>query len=250
MQDIVHQDLVINAQRLQFIGGSFDSVLQFLLSNRKKASKIILPTSLNDLAKITSSEYFAEAYKAVDYHTTDGMPLVWWLRRKTQKKIERVYGPDIIQSLIHNQDIKRQCLLCPSKEVRKLLTAKFANEIAKKKVILEVVGSIEDKKEKERLVKIVNEYKPEVTWIGIGSPNQVLLASYLSKKVKHKCLYMCVGAAVPFLAGTVPQAPKWMRSAGLEWLFRLTKEPKRLWRRYLIDLPTFLIKTTLSGSIK
>ena len=250
MNDVVHQDLLLKDQRLKFVVGSFDSVLRFLLNYRKKTSKIVLPTSLNDLAKITSSEHFAEAYKAVDYHTTDGMPLVWWLGHKTQRKIERVYGPDIIQSVIHNQDIKRQFLLCPSEEVFTALATKLSKEVAKKRVMIAVVGSIEDKSGREKLAKKIAIYKPEVTWIGIGSPNQVVLASYLRQKVKNPCLYMCVGAALPFLAGTVPQAPKWMRSAGLEWLFRLTKEPKRLWRRYLIEMPTFLIKATLSGSIK
>jgi N-acetylglucosaminyldiphosphoundecaprenol N-acetyl-beta-D-mannosaminyltransferase len=248
MQDVAHQDLVLNEQRLKFVAGSFNAVVRFLLKQRQKGSKIVLPTSLNDLAKITSSKHFAEAYKAVDYHTTDGMPLVWWIGHKTRKKVERVYGPDIIQSVIHNQDIKRQCLLCPSEEVFNLLTARFPKEIKKKKrMMLEVVGSIEDKKEKDQLAKKITAYKPEVTWIGIGSPNQVLLASYLRMTVKHSCLYMCVGAALPFLAGTVPQAPKWVRSAGFEWLFRLIKEPKRLWRRYLVELPKFLIKLSVNS---
>lgn len=78
----------------------------------------------------------------------------------------------------------------------------------------------------------------DVVWVGLGTPKQDFLAVELSRSCDRP--FVCVGAAFDFLAGTVPEAPKLIRGSGLEWLFRLVREPRRLWRRYVFGNLTFL----------
>ena len=79
---------------------------------------------------------------------------------------------------------------------------------------------------------------PTVVWVAIGTPKQDILASKLSSEFKAN--YFCIGAAVNFLTNRVNECPKWISRIGLEWLFRFTQEPSRLWRRYLVGNFQFL----------
>lgn len=79
----------------------------------------------------------------------------------------------------------------------------------------------------------------QAVWIGLGAPKQDLMALRL-RKLHAAPLILCVGAAFDFVAGTMPRAPRWMRRFGLEWAHRLSTDPRRLWRRYVIGNPQFI----------
>ena len=91
----------------------------------------------------------------------------------------------------------------------------------------------------DAVVAEINHAKPDVVWVGIGVPKQEKWMAALRDRIDAPVL-VGVGAAFDFHAGLVPQAPAWMQSAGLEWLFRLSKEPRRLWKRYLTYNPRFV----------
>jgi len=94
------------------------------------------------------------------------------------------------------------------------------------------------------LLKKVRETQPDFFWVGIGMPKQEkFMAEYISILPEAK-IFIGVGAAFDFFTGRVKQAPRWMMRLGLEWLFRLFQEPKRLWRRYLIYNPLFIVRAT------
>jgi len=83
--------------------------------------------------------------------------------------------------------------------------------------------------------------KPDIIWVGLSTPKQErFMAEYIDKL--DTTLMFGVGAAFDFHAGLMPQAPAWMQNSGLEWFFRLCKEPRRLWRRYLKNNPLFIWK--------
>jgi N-acetylglucosaminyldiphosphoundecaprenol N-acetyl-beta-D-mannosaminyltransferase len=95
--------------------------------------------------------------------------------------------------------------------------------------------------EQEQLQVSVRLARPDVMWIGLGTPKQErFMAEYLEKL--DVTLMFGVGAAFDFHAGKVRQAPRWMRRAGLEWFFRLCREPRRLWKRYLKNNPLFIAR--------
>jgi len=98
-------------------------------------------------------------------------------------------------------------------------------------------------KEDKAVVDMINKASPDVLWVGLGCPKQQLWM-YEHKDKLNASVMVGVGAAFDFLAGTKPQAPRWIRDNGFEWLFRLFTEPKRLWRRYLVNGPLFVYFVT------
>jgi N-acetylglucosaminyldiphosphoundecaprenol N-acetyl-beta-D-mannosaminyltransferase len=111
---------------------------------------------------------------------------------------------------------------------------------------LEVVGTLSPpfrrltEEEDEDLVRSVNDAKPDVVWVGLGAPKQELwMAAHRGRLLAP--VLVGVGAAFDFHAGTVRQAPAVLQRAGLEWAYRLLREPRRLWYRYLVYNPWFVV---------
>ncbi|MBU6502231.1 MAG: WecB/TagA/CpsF family glycosyltransferase [Burkholderiales bacterium] len=88
-------------------------------------------------------------------------------------------------------------------------------------------------------------HQPELIVLGMGMPRQEEVAAALRSALTHPCLIVCGGAIIDFLAGKTPRAPWYMRRIGMEWIFRLAMEPRRLFRRYVIGNPLFLAKALL-----
>jgi N-acetylglucosaminyldiphosphoundecaprenol N-acetyl-beta-D-mannosaminyltransferase len=227
--------------QLPFWVGTFNEVVTLLLE-KKRNGKVILPCTLYDLARVNNEAEIANIYRQVDVMTTDGMPLVWWFRLRFRQTIERVYGPDILASVLQQRPTSRMMILCPNSVVYTELKSKFQQQIRKRTLRLIEVGDSTADNERKRLAEAIRAFAPEFVWIGVGSPNQVLLGVYFKKTIRLPITYWCVGAAIPFLAGTVQQAPRWMQQHGLEWFFRLLSEPRRLWQRYLVITPVFLFQ--------
>jgi N-acetylglucosaminyldiphosphoundecaprenol N-acetyl-beta-D-mannosaminyltransferase len=97
------------------------------------------------------------------------------------------------------------------------------------------------------IVQKINQARPDIVWVGLGTPKQDLWMAAHRAELTAPVL-IGVGAAFDFHTGRIPQAPKWMQQAGLEWLFRLWQEPRRLWYRYLVYNPLFLFLILLQAA--
>lgn len=179
--------------------------------------------------------------------TPDGMPLVWISRLYGNKNTSRVYGPDLtlmICKLAQNFNYKVFLLggaIGQSQQLTKKLQIKFPG--------IKILGAQNTpirpipKKLNEQIIKRINELEPDIVFVGLGCPNQELWMIENRKKISAPIL-IGVGAAFDFITGNVKQAPKWIQNAGLEWLYRLIQEPKRLWKRYLIFNTIFILKVS------
>lgn len=104
------------------------------------------------------------------------------------------------------------------------------------------VGAINREKYKEiDIVNTINKSNPDIIFIGLGTPEQEYWLKRNSDKLV-KSVRICCGSGIEFISGAKPRAPYLMRKIGLEWLFRLFVEPRRLWKRYLIGIPVFVFK--------
>lgn len=185
----------------------------------------------------------AAALHGASLVTADGMPVVWVQRRRGQPQAERVYGPDVLLKL---------CELTAGTGVRHYfygglpgvpdaLTANLQRRFPALEIVgqesppVAEVGAAPD----EVAVSRLNRAGPHVIWVGLGSPKQDVWMA-LHRPLLDAPLLIGVGAAFDFVAGVKAQAPPWMRRNGLEWLFRLTQEPGRLWRRYLVYNTRFM----------
>lgn len=175
--------------------------------------------------------------------TPDGMPLVWCARYAGAESVERVYGPDLMLN-VSKASVERGWThyfygAAPGvpETLAENLEAKFPG--------LKVVGSQSPPfreltaEEVEATVAEINRLAPDIVWVGLSTPKQERWMARFRPSLEVPVI-IGVGAAFDMHAGRIPQAPQWMQNAGLEWAFRLSKEPRRLWRRYLVNNPKFV----------
>lgn len=175
----------------------------------------------------------------------DGMPVVWLQRRRCHPAAERVYGPDVMLALCAATANTATTHLfyggmpgVPQALAAKLQTRypglNVAGAIAPPTI---EIGTTPD----TQVIAKLNATEANVIWVGLGSPKQDLWMR-LYRPHLDAPLLIGVGAAFDFLAGTKQQAPRYLQRAGLEWLYRLASEPRRLWRRYLVYNTRFVLR--------
>ena len=184
------------------------------------------------------------ALDLMDTASPDGMPLVWVLRRRGRKSQPRVYGPDLMElALPYGVDRGwRHFFYGTTDETLDRLT-ESARKLAPG---IRIVGRDAPPyrpltpAEEDDIVDRIRNSGATVVWVGLGMPKQELWMQSVRDRLPGISL-MGVGAAFDLLSGTVPQAPDWLQDRGLEWAYRLWREPRRLWRRYLINNPAFAV---------
>jgi N-acetylglucosaminyldiphosphoundecaprenol N-acetyl-beta-D-mannosaminyltransferase len=182
-------------------------------------------------------------HNAAGLVTPDGIPLVWLSRLMGFRQVERVYGPDLMLTVCERSAEQgyRQFFYGGAPSVAEKMASRLQSSFPG----LQVSGIYSppfrslSPEEDEAVVERINAAKPDIVWVGMSTPKQECWMSEHRGRLNAPVL-IGVGAAFDFHAGLKRQAPHWMQQSGLEWLFRLAMEPRRLWRRYLVNNPWFL----------
>jgi N-acetylglucosaminyldiphosphoundecaprenol N-acetyl-beta-D-mannosaminyltransferase len=183
--------------------------------------------------------------------TPDGMPLVWLCGYYGFKNASRVYGPDLMLDLCEYSVLKgyRHFFYGGNEGVADQLSTVLKNRYPG----LQIVGSYSPPYrdvgyiEETSIIESINNTSPDIIWVGLGTPKQDFWVAQHREQLKAPVL-IAVGAAFDFHTGRVRQAPKWLQQSGLEWLFRLLSEPRRLAYRYMVYNPLFVMHTILQLS--
>ena len=178
----------------------------------------------------------------------DGMPLVWVGRLRGFSEMRRVYGPDLMIEICgRSVRLGYRHFLCGGNTG---VAEELAERLRHMVPGLNIVGTFTPPfrplswNEENQLFKKVAECRPDVIWVGLSTPKQErFMAQYLDR-LETK-LMIGVGAAFDIHTGRINDAPGWVKKLGLQWLHRLAQEPRRLWRRYLINNPRFIFKIAL-----
>lgn len=178
-----------------------------------------------------------------DWICPDGMPLVWLLRRQqitpadhSSPEPARLSGPDIMRALWdagQNKPHIRHFLLGGKPETLAALQRKLADTFPEAELagVYSPSFGAWDEEEQEHICRLIADSNATCVWVGLGAPKQERWLAGM-KDALPPALYFAVGAAFDFHAGTVSRAPLWMQKRGLEWLYRLCREPRRLFKRY------------------
>lgn len=205
----------------------------------KRACSYLVTPNLDHIVNLEQDADFAEAYRHADLIVADGKPLIWiskWLKNPIKEKVS---GSDLFP---------RMCELAAKRGYRVFLlgaaegvAAKAAENLQKKYHGLEIAGTYSPKfgfehmpEELNKIKSILLEAKPDLLALALGSPKAEKFI-YAHRQEFAVPLTISIGAAVDFEAGNIQRAPKWMSEVGLEWLFRITQDPKRLAKRYWRD---------------
>ena len=184
---------------------------------------------------------------AAERVTPDGVPLVWALRRLGLRKVGRVYGPTLASLVCRRAEADGLPVgfYGGHPEVLDALVAKLTRRFPRLRIAFAFSPPFRPltAEEDRGVTEAIEASGARILFVGLGCPKQERWMA--AHREVLPCAMVGVGAAFDFLAGCKRQAPPWMRDAGLEWLFRLAVEPRRLWRRYAVHNPRFAVGIAL-----
>ncbi len=212
---------------------------------REKRKGYVTVTGVHGVSEAQRDPEFKRILNESLLTTPDGMPMVWCGWKAGHKDMDRVYGPDLMLRIFERSVAHgiRHFLYGGKEGVADTLKAKLEEKFPGVQITGTYCPPFRALTDDERtaLQNMVAGQKPDIIWVGLSTPKQErFMCQYLP--LLDTTLMFGVGAAFDFHAGSIPQAPRWMQRAGMEWYYRLTKEPGRLWKRYLINNPLFVCR--------
>ena len=206
-------------------------------------SRTVAVANVHSVMEAHDAASFREAINTSDLATPDGVPLVWLLKASGISSASRVYGPDLTVELLR------------AAEQRHLPVGFFGGTPKALDGLLATVGErfpgvrvayacappfrALDAEEDERVIEDIRTSGVRILFVGLGCPKQELWM--MAHRGVIPAVMLGVGAAFDFLSGMKRQAPNWMQRNGLEWVFRLMTEPRRLFWRYAVHNPRFIV---------
>jgi exopolysaccharide biosynthesis WecB/TagA/CpsF family protein len=221
-----------------------NTTLENLLIKLKEG--VVFPLNVDQLVKLQKDEEAFKVYSMSDYRVCDSQILVYASRFLGTPIEARVSGSDFFPMFCDyhksNQDIKI-FLLGAAEGVAKKAQVRINARVGREVVIdshSPSFGFEKDETECLKIVEKINASQATVLAIGVGAPKQEKWIYNHKDKMPNVKIFLAIGATINFEAGIIHRAPKWASDIGIEWLFRLLTEPKRLWKRYLVDDLAFL----------
>lgn len=203
----------------------------------------VVTPNAQHLALLEDSPDFRRAYDEAWMRVADGVPLIWASRTMGRPLPGRVNGTDLFEEV---------CAAAAGRGVRVFLLGgkpgaadEAARVLRERSPGLEIAGTScppmgfeRDPVESERVIAAIREAAPHVMFVGLGAPKQELWMRDNRERAGVP-VSLGIGGSFEIVAGMVPRAPRWMQRNGLEWLYRLGREPRRLWKRYAVTNPRF-----------
>jgi N-acetylglucosaminyldiphosphoundecaprenol N-acetyl-beta-D-mannosaminyltransferase len=200
-------------------------------------------TGVHGVMESQSDDELRRIHNASGLTGPDGMPMVWAGRWSGAREIRRVRGPDLMLAVLEAAEDRgwRSFFYGGAAGVPEMLASALVDRYPR----LQVAGTHSPPfrpltaEEDAEIVRRINASRPDIVWVGLSTPKQERwMAGHIGRL--EVPVMLGVGAAFDVHAGLVQEAPRWIQQSGFEWLYRLTKEPRRLWKRYLGNNPRFV----------
>jgi len=220
-----------------------DATVRVIGWAREARSRYVCLATVNNIMEAHGSREYQRVMRDADLVTSDGMPLVWLLRGLGVAGASRVYGPDLTITVL--AAAAEHGIPVGFYGGSELVLAKLTKAAQSRFPDLRIAYAYSPPfraltpEEDETAMRAIEASSVRILFVGLGGAKQDYWMHAHHGRVR--CVMLGVGAAFDFIAGTKPQAPRWMQQSGLEWLFRLGTEPRRLWRRYLSRNPHFAV---------
>ncbi len=219
---------------------SFDENYEAVVRNLKeKKGQWVVTLNLEMIYHSCRDERYKNLLKQADFFVADGVPLIWASKLKEgEPEIKnRSNGTDLTERLLKSLSDVRIGVI--GGEDPGLAIQRCNPRLLTQAYIYDDKVDVSSKKAVDEIISQLKEHQTELLFLNLGTPKQDLLAGIIRKR-NNAITVIGIGGSFDILAGLKPRAPKWMQKNGLEWLFRLGVEPKRLARRYLINYPQAL----------
>jgi N-acetylglucosaminyldiphosphoundecaprenol N-acetyl-beta-D-mannosaminyltransferase len=218
------------------------SMMSSAIEQGKKKRFCVTP--VNCILWARKNQYLQNIYNSSDGNFADGVPVVWASKFLGEPIHGRVTGLDVLPafSLIAGEKGFSFFFLGAKEGVAE----KLSDELKRKFPTLKVAGTYSppfaeqfSTDENEKMIAIINAVHPDVLWVSLTAPKQDYWIYEHFEKLNVK-IAIGIGGAFEVTAGLIPRAPRWMQQLGFEWLYRLLREPRRMFYRYVIEAPRFI----------
>jgi N-acetylglucosaminyldiphosphoundecaprenol N-acetyl-beta-D-mannosaminyltransferase len=202
---------------------------------------VVFTPNVDHLIKLQHDQNFLTAYETADYKLCDSTILMYASKFLGTPIQEKISGSDLLPEFCayhqHNVDVSL-FLLGGLGGVAQMAQRQINEKFGRNMVVAAhspSFGFEKDEAECLKIVQLINQSRATVLVVGVGAPKQEVWIAKYKDKLPHVKIFLAVGAAIDFAAGNKARSPKWVSEVGLEWLYRLLTEPRRLWKRYLVD---------------
>jgi len=235
-------------KKINFLGIPIDTITmretlnrveQVIASNKQihhtvvNASKVVL---------MQTDEVLEKSVVEADIINADGQGVVWGANLLGKNIPERVSGIDLMESLVKTASKESyKCFFFGATEEVVTKLVNIYKEQYSEDIIAGYRNGYFDRGEEEQIANQIADSGANILFVAITSPKKEIFLNTYKKQLQKVNFIMGVGGSFDVIAGKVKRAPIWMRNVGLEWLFRLMQEPLRMWKRYLIGIPKFIL---------
>ncbi len=222
--------------------GALDAIAAMITEGR--GGSVFTP-NVDHVVMADHDDRFRKAYESADLSLADGMPVLWAARLLGKPLPEKISGSDLVLPLMERAERHgwRVYLLGGAPGVGELAAARLRERFPR----LPIAGTDAPRIDMDAppstrapVVERLRAAKADIVLVALGAPKQELWIAEAARDLRPAVL-LGIGAAVDFIAGTAKRAPPWMSRSGLEWAYRLGREPRRMWKRYLLRDPEFLV---------
>lgn len=232
-------------EKVNILNISIDNLLQIEILRKLKAGIVFTP-NVDHMIKLQNDRDFFKAYNIANYILCDSQILIYASKFLGIPIKQKNSGSDFFPAFYtyhrNNEEVKI-FLLGADKGVASKAQEKINSKIGREIVVgahSPSFGFEKNDKECMEIVEIIKNSEATVLAIGVGAPKQEKWIYEYKNKLPNIKIFLAIGATIDFEAGNIKRSPKWMSALGLEWLYRLSSDPKRLWKRYLVEsLPFF-----------
>jgi N-acetylglucosaminyldiphosphoundecaprenol N-acetyl-beta-D-mannosaminyltransferase len=208
---------------------------------RPGEARVLAFVNAHAMNVVVDSDRFYQSLMSADVVVRDGIGLALLMKLLNQPAGQNLNGTDLIPKLLQAADGLPIALFGTRDPWLDNARQALRTKLAPSSPCVTAHGF----HDLDEYIHLAAQHRPRVIVLGMGMPKQEEVAIALRAALGFPCLIVCGGAIIDFLGGKVPRAPRWMRRAGLEWAFRLGREPKRLWNRYVHGNPLFLHRSLL-----
>jgi N-acetylglucosaminyldiphosphoundecaprenol N-acetyl-beta-D-mannosaminyltransferase len=220
-----------------------DAISRIMKWGAARESRYVCICNVHSVVTTTRDIEFKVAVNNADMSTPDGAPIAWVLRRLGHRSQERINGPDLMLKYLALAEQSKQVVFFYGSTEATL--DKLRAALAKKFPKLRIGGTYSppfrplSREEDEQIVDMINRSGANVVFVGLGCPKQEKWMA--EHRGRINAVMIGVGAAFDYHSGVVKRAPLWWQRHGLEWLYRLGSEPRRLFKRYLVTNTLFIV---------
>ncbi|WP_442946985.1 WecB/TagA/CpsF family glycosyltransferase [Nostoc sp. UHCC 0870] len=226
---------------------AINNITMMELLQKLEYGGVVFTPNVNHIMQLQKKQQFYSVYQKADYIVCDSKIVLYASHFLNNPVKEKIAGSDLFPAFCnyyrHNENIKI-FLLGSQSEVVKTAQRKINARIGRNIVVAAhspSFGFEKNEQECEEIINLINASEATVLAIGVGAPKQEIWIAKYKQQLKKIKIFLAIGATIDFEAGYVKRSPRWMSEVGLEWLYRLISEPKRLWKRYVFDAIPFLL---------